>query len=399
VTVPFGAELNSTAEITPTDEHPGDNTSTETEVVIGSCDPNDKEVMPEGMIVVTDTLRYQVNFQNVGTDTAFTVVVKDTLDTNIDITTLQTGASLHPYTFGITGRELAWTFAGIDLPDSNVNEPESHGFVTFKVQPMPELPAGTQIQNRAGVYFDFNPPVITNTVVNTIVEALPAVVDVDPDALNLKSKGKYVTCYIELPEGYDPMDIDVATVLFDGALPAASVPTTVADHDSDGVADRMVKFNRSGVISLLSGSAGSSWWLEERGAGAVPLRNGDEFEVTVDGKLTDGTPFVGTDVLKAINPGGGPHHGVSLEVLPSAVKTAAGITFELPERGRVSLLVYDAAGRLVKTLVEGEEAAGRHDLTWDLKTDDGIEVSAGVYFIRLNRGDETEAVRKLLVLR
>jgi uncharacterized repeat protein (TIGR01451 family) len=395
----LGTVLTSIARIMPVsnDVNPANNTDSEFQVVTGSYDPNDKQVMPEGWITVTDTLRYQINFQNVGTDTAFNVAVRDTLDANLDITTLQSGASLHPYTFQITGRELAWTFSGIDLPDSNVNEPESHGFVTFKVQPMPELPVGTEIANRAAVYFDFNPPVITNTVINTILEALPADVDVDPDALNLKSGGKYVTTYIELPEGCDPWDIDVGTVLFDGVLPAVAAPTAVADYDSDGVADRMVKFNRSGVIGLLSGSEGSRWWLEERGGDTAPLRHGEEFEVTVSGELNDGTPFLGTDVLRVINPGRDADGAIVIEVYPSLLKTTAGISFVLPAKGPVSVCVYDAAGRLVRTLIEDEKAGGRHELTWDLRTNDGIGVSAGVYFIRLEHRGITKIEKTIVV--
>jgi len=49
------------------------------------------------------------------------------------------------------------------LPDSNVNEPASNGFFKFKIQQQSDLPIGTIINNRAGIYFDFNAPVITNT--------------------------------------------------------------------------------------------------------------------------------------------------------------------------------------------------------------------------------------------
>jgi type IX secretion system substrate protein len=54
------------------------------------------------------------------------------------------------------------------LPDSISNEPESHGYVIFEVEPLPALPNGTQITNDVGIYFDFNPPIYTNTVLNTI---------------------------------------------------------------------------------------------------------------------------------------------------------------------------------------------------------------------------------------
>lgn len=57
------------------------------------------------------------------------------------------------------------------LPDSNVNEAASHGFTSFRVKQVPNLPVGTLIENSAAIYFDFNAPVITNTSWHTI--ALP----------------------------------------------------------------------------------------------------------------------------------------------------------------------------------------------------------------------------------
>jgi hypothetical protein len=58
------------------------------------------------------------------------------------------------------------------LPDSNTNEPQSHGYVKFKIKPQANLPVNTSIQNKAAIYFDYNDPVITNTTNNTIVQPL-----------------------------------------------------------------------------------------------------------------------------------------------------------------------------------------------------------------------------------
>ena len=169
-TITLGAVLTSSAHIEPLagDAHPADNTDSESQVVTGSFDPNDKAVVPEGDIIVTDLLTYQVNFQNVGTDTAFTIIIRDSLDQNLDISTVNIGASSHPYVFFFTGRELVWEFQNVLLPDSNVNEPGSHGFVKFTALPLASLAEGDSMENRAAIYFDFNPAVVTNTVVNRI---------------------------------------------------------------------------------------------------------------------------------------------------------------------------------------------------------------------------------------
>jgi len=122
-----------------------------------------------GDIYKEETLFYHINFQNTGTDTAFNIVLRDTLDTDLDILTFVPGSGSHSYTYFIDdARELTFTFADILLPDSNVNEPGSHGFVEYAIRPKTSVSNGTLIKNTTGIYFDFNPPVITNTVTNRI---------------------------------------------------------------------------------------------------------------------------------------------------------------------------------------------------------------------------------------
>ncbi|MBI4646045.1 MAG: T9SS type A sorting domain-containing protein [Bacteroidia bacterium] len=148
---------------------------TDCHIVTGSYDPNEKQVSPAGLTTIyhyidsTDVPEYIVYFQNTGTDTAFKVVIRDTLSPYLDITSIQPGAASHIYLLEILGSDvLQWTFNNIMLPDSNVNEPQSHGFVKYKINQQHGNSLGTIIENSAGIMFDFNPPVITNTVFNTI---------------------------------------------------------------------------------------------------------------------------------------------------------------------------------------------------------------------------------------
>lgn len=142
--------------------------------ITASLDPNEKLVKPAGIsqnhfIDSADMLEYQINFQNTGTDTAFKIVVRDTLSQNLDITTVQSGVSSHLYSFRIYGQGiLEWTFNNILLPDSNTNENASHSFVRFKAKQKTGNAIGTVIENRAAIYFDYNAPVITNSTFNTI---------------------------------------------------------------------------------------------------------------------------------------------------------------------------------------------------------------------------------------
>jgi uncharacterized repeat protein (TIGR01451 family) len=167
---PDGEDLVSHADIYPTigDNTPSNNAYTEHELVCNSQDPNEKHVIPAGNVTIHDRLTYHIDFQNVGNDTAFNIVVKDTLDPNLDLMTLTNMITSHPSTFSIFDRELTWTFTDVNLPDSLVNEPGSNGFVEFSVLPETTLSLGSIIENRASVYFDFNPPVVTNTVHNYI---------------------------------------------------------------------------------------------------------------------------------------------------------------------------------------------------------------------------------------
>lgn len=143
-------------------------------VVSGSYDPNDKTGYPLGLgslheILPNQQIEYLVRFQNTGTDTAFTVVVRDTLDADMNIFSVVAGAASHAYTFRMYGpRVLEWTFSSILLPDSTTDEVNSHGFLTFTLEQNPDLPSGTTILNHADIYFDFNDPVITNITMHTI---------------------------------------------------------------------------------------------------------------------------------------------------------------------------------------------------------------------------------------
>lgn len=147
------------------------------QINVGSYDPNDKTGFPIGYnsehyITQNDKIEYLIRFQNTGTYTAFNVVVKDTIDvTSLDLTTLQLQGSSHNYQVSIEdGNVLVFSFNNIMLADSNTNEPESHGFIRFKISQKTNNGIGTVIENSAAIYFDFNAPIITNTTFHTIGE-------------------------------------------------------------------------------------------------------------------------------------------------------------------------------------------------------------------------------------
>jgi uncharacterized repeat protein (TIGR01451 family) len=145
-------------------------------MVTASFDPNDKRAVPEGFgnehfITKNTDLEYTIRFQNMGSDTAFSVVIKDTLPTQLDALTIVPGASSHPYAFDLTDRGVArFVFENINLPNENADKEGSNGFVKFTIKQRRDLPLNTVINNKAALYFDFNDPVLTNMVFHTIGE-------------------------------------------------------------------------------------------------------------------------------------------------------------------------------------------------------------------------------------
>jgi PKD repeat protein len=144
---------------------------------VGSYDPNDKRGFPLGYgsnnsISGNTEIEYMLRFQNTGTAPAVNVRVEDEIDlSTLDLSTLEMQSSSHAYVLSIEdGNKLVFNFNNIMLPDSNANEPASHGFVRFKIAQKANNPIGTIIENDAAIYFDFNAPIITNITLHTIDE-------------------------------------------------------------------------------------------------------------------------------------------------------------------------------------------------------------------------------------
>ncbi len=147
-----------------------------------SYDPNDKQVSPEGVMDEGYTLKdveefdYLIRFQNTGNDTAYVVRLEDSLSTHLDWNSFEVVDASHTYTTEIDENGLVtFTFDQIMLPDSTTNEPASNGYIRYQISPKAGLPDNTVIKNTAFIYFDYNPAVITNTTINTLVDELPKV--------------------------------------------------------------------------------------------------------------------------------------------------------------------------------------------------------------------------------
>jgi uncharacterized repeat protein (TIGR01451 family) len=144
----------------------------------GPHDPNQKRVaaqqfeqkgyVTQDYITAQDTLTYEIQFQNTGTDTAYNVVVTDTISPYLDAGTVQLIGATHPVTMALSGNVLVFSFNHIMLPDSNHDEVGSHGILKYKILQRVGNQPGTMIYNSANIFFDVNLPVITNQTINII---------------------------------------------------------------------------------------------------------------------------------------------------------------------------------------------------------------------------------------
>ncbi len=168
---PLGSTVAVMGEVPlTTDVHLIDNSAVLESVVVGSFDPNDKAVNQPPVCTPDQQFIYKIRFQNTGTYYARNVVLKDTISDLLDMSTFKLLSSSHflPEVKWSVGNCLTFTYDNINLPDSNMDEPGSHGYFVYSIKPKWTVAVGEYIVNTANIFFDFNLPVVTNTTVNMI---------------------------------------------------------------------------------------------------------------------------------------------------------------------------------------------------------------------------------------
>jgi hypothetical protein len=158
-----------------TDYSPWNNVNAYETTVIGSYDPNYKEVSPKGtgpegyIPTSTEEFDYIIHFQNEGTYFAQNISVTDQLDADLDWETFTPGYSDYNYTTTVSETGLVtFTFANINLPwKSQYGDALSSGLVSYSIQPKASSVVGTEFTNTADIFFDYNAPITTNTTINT----------------------------------------------------------------------------------------------------------------------------------------------------------------------------------------------------------------------------------------
>jgi len=214
---------------------------------------------------------------------------------------------------------------------------------------------------------------------------IKATVDFDPDTLNKKSNGKWITCYIELPSGYNVANINVSTLKLNGIVPAEPSPTAIGDYDNDEIPDLMVKLDRVSVAAIL------------------PV--GDNVEVKITGSLNDGINFEGIDHIKVIDPSGNKSVKVGSTGTRGIVYSKKGekvrVTFIPSSGGEITVRIYTLSGRLVKTLTKtviDPSSAADNYIDWACKNEEGSDVSSGIYLINI-QGPGINITKKVAIMR
>ena len=167
------------------------------QLVGNSYDPNDKTVARPASTIQSigepvssldgatqETLTYTIRFQNTGTAPAQNIYILDTLDADLDWSTLSLVEATHNMQIVNLGNGvMRFEFPSIWLADSTTNEPESHGHLVYRIRENASATVGTEIENTAYIYFDWNAPIITNTTYNLNVIAIDGLTE--NNALNV----------------------------------------------------------------------------------------------------------------------------------------------------------------------------------------------------------------------
>ncbi|MEO8067544.1 MAG: T9SS type A sorting domain-containing protein [Flavobacteriales bacterium] len=270
-------------------------------------DPNNKVVLEEELIPADQQwLTYTINFQNTGTDTAHTVVLEDQLSQYLQWNTLQFLGSTHNLSaLSInTSGKATFTFNNIMLPDSGADEPASHGSLSYRVSPQPGLVHGTWIENNAGIFFDLNTAVVTNTVRNMLVDCATATHW--PIWTTNFNNGIFAGTSI----------FDTLTYNYQWYLDGLAIP---------------------GAVGTFQG--GSEAYVAATASGTYTIELTDEFGCV---SLSDPFPFIITAVGAVI----GPH----ITVLPNPFTTATRILCNEVLDANTRIDLVDVHGRSVRTI-------------------------------------------------
>ena len=384
---------------------------------VTSYDPNEKYGSPFGygaehFIPNGTDIEYRLSFQNEGTDTAFSVVLRDTLTDLLDITTLRMGVSSHPYTYELVGKGiLKIDFPGIRLPQLSVEEAGSQGFVEFKITAKDDLTPMTKIKNSVSIYFDYNEPVKTNTAVHTIEKPI------------MHTLEEVVICKGGLWDGVPYFENTTVSKTFSFAefdsiawtkiqvttLLETTTRSTLCAGDSILWNGQYIKQPGIYVNSLTS-----QYGCDSVATLDLEIENvyADTNElILVQGEMFNGIPIfndtvfienliaqngcdstITTNIIAVLNSGKNLAENIRLKISPNPVNSLFYVQFVLREMQNVQVEVFDVIGRKVVFASQNSiYPAGQHNVEIN-----SIFWASGVYLVHLKMDDGT-VTKKIVV--
>lgn len=382
--------------------------------IVGPFDPNDKttNTLYSGVIdtdsngvpfysryyipmsKVADSLEYIISFENeaAATAPANNIVITDTLDPNVDPTSLQVVKTSYDsvFSWSRSGYIVTFKFTGINLPP-NQTPPEGTGFVTYRVLPNPALTNGETIKNRASVVFDYNPQILTPTVIHEIHQ----VGDASLELTNIPDSVEVNTDY-ELDgtvNNYGPDRID--SVVLKYTIPANTTVNSVNISNGTWSMDAgVVTMNFGNMVSgqmntiklVLNTSqiesATNSFSLNTPTADSNPLNN----TVSKDVAIASYVLAINSEKNLPIQ------YDLSNNY-PNPFNPTTTIRFSLPQAGKTKVQIFNVLGQLVATLVNGFYQAGTYKLNVNASS-----WASGVYLYRIQSGSFTQ-VKKMILLK
>ena len=331
------------------------------EPTIQPIDPNEKVVLAETYIQPDKILTYPIHFENEGTIEALDIFINDTLDQNLDLSTLQiltpNGSSVDTI-----NRSIRW-----ELLNRNLQPGETDN-VLLSIKPLPNLPSGTIIRNKADIQFEIFDVFFTNEVVN--------IIDAEPPSSRIDS----------LPETINQVDFPVS---WSGTDSIGEIDHyTIFVSKDEGYFQRLFTQTRD-TVAIFTGEPGSTYSfvsIAQDVAGNIEIK--DPFpEETIHILSTATSIDSPLDPLEKKNQ--------LLQNYPNPFGQKTTIPYYLFENGDVEIVIYNAIGQKVRLLVNQEKIPGYHTVEWDGKDDMGIEVSKGLYFYSLIFNDLFQTRRML----